>query len=99
MSLISIMKKSIIRLFKNSPASSGFLLLLAAFHLAGVKKLQTPLQEKKEVLIFIFVYLCIMAIWVFIVPKIEPQKKEKVTWCVVGLSVLLVTILAKIFIL
>lgn len=88
------MKKSILHVLRNSPASSGFLLLLILFRLTGVKVSPTSMQE----VCFFIVYFGIMSVWLFIVPKLAPQKREKMTWIVVGSSVLLLTLAAKIFI-
>lgn len=92
---IMLMKKIILnlfRLFKSSPTTSGFLLLMIVFHLAGVRS--SP-QSMLEVYLSL-IYICIMAICgFFIVPKIEQNKREKLTWCVVGLSIVLLTCIAK----
>lgn len=92
------MRNWIIKLLRNSPASSGFVLLLIALHFSGAKPLQMPLIEKKEIVICFFAYFCIMTAWLFIMPKVDQNKREKATWTIVGSSVLVLTILAKVFI-
>lgn len=94
------MKKSIINLFRKSPASMGLLSLLIALHLVGVKDLRTPMAEvSKDVLLIFGLYCGVMLLFVmFVLKKTEQQKREKLAWTVVASSVLFLTIIAKIFV-
>ena len=45
----------------------------------------------------LLVYCCVMAVFVmFVLPKIKQQNQEKVTWTVVLITVLVLTVIAKI---
>lgn len=94
------MKKAILNLFRSSPASIGLLSLLIALHLTGVKDLRTPMAEvSKDVLLIFCLYCCVMMFLVMFVRKLrKQQKREKIIWTVVVSTVLLLTIIAKVFI-
>lgn len=74
--------------------------MLLALHLTGVKDLRTSMVEIQDDLFLVFyLYVLGMLFFVmFLLPKVEPSKREKITWMVVVLSVLVLTIIAKIFI-
>lgn len=74
--------------------------MLLALHLTGVKDLRTSMVEMQDDLFLVFyLYVLGMLFFVmFLLPKVEPSKREKITWMVVVLSVLVLTIIAKIFI-
>ena len=78
----------------------GLLSLLIALHLVGVKDLRTPMAEvSKDVLLSFGLYCGVMLLFVmFVLKKTEQQKREKLAWTVVASSVLLLTIIAKIFV-
>lgn len=95
-----LMKNFIVNLFRKFPGCTGVLLLLLALHLTGVKDLRTSMVEIQDDLFLVFyLYVLGMLFFVmFLLPKVEPSKREKITWMVVVLSVLVLTIIAKIFI-
>ncbi len=94
------MTKFIIDLFRKFPVCTGLLLFLIILHLSGVKNLQTPIMAiQEELRLLLFLYCFIMALFMlFILPKIEPKKREKRTWQVVITSVLALSVIAKTFI-
>ena len=94
------MKKTILNLFRSSPASIGLLSLLIALHLTGVKDLRTPMAEvSKDVLLIFGLYCGVMLFLVMFIWKLgERQKREKMIWTVVVSTVLFLTIIAKVFI-
>ena len=94
------MKKFIIDFFREFPACTGLLSLLIALHLIGVKDLRTPIMAMQEGLLPVFyLYCCVILIFMlFILPKIEKQKRKKITWLVVVSSVIVSTVIAKILV-
>ncbi len=94
------MKKFIIDLFRKFPVCTGLLLFLIVLHLLDIKKLQTPMIAMAEDLSLLFFIYCFgMAFFMlFILPKTKPQKREKFTWLTVILSILVLSIVAKMLI-
>lgn len=94
------MKKHVLNLIRKSPASMGLLSLLITLHLVGVKDLRVPMITMQKDLLMIFgLYMGVMLFYVLcILPRIEREKREKITWLVVVSSVLILTIAAKIFV-
>ena len=94
------MKKFFINLFRNYPICTGLLSLLIALHVVGVKDLQTPLIAMNENLFpILFFYVSVMLCYMmFILPKINQEKREKATWLTVVFMVVILTIGAKFFI-
>ena len=86
--------KFFIDFFKNYPTSTGLLCLVIISHLAESDGAQTPiLSMPKEFLGVFFFYVMGMSIYMlFILPKIEEQKREKITWSVNIASVVVLTI-------
>jgi RsiW-degrading membrane proteinase PrsW (M82 family) len=89
--------KFIVKLFRNSPASTGLLSLFILLHLVGDKDFGAPMIATEGDVFAFLVYCCVMASLVlFILPRIKPQNKEKVTWTVVAVTVVVLTVIAKI---
>lgn len=75
----------------------GMLLLIITLHFVGVKEVQTPMMEQKNVFLICFLYCCVMVTSVFFVlPKKERHTREKIMWRIVIVSVFVLTIFAKI---
>lgn len=93
------MKNFIINFFRNYPVCTGLLLLLISLHLVGVKNLQTPLvaMQKNLFHLFFFYVVSMLGYMLFILPKIDSQKQEKITWIVIAVMVVVLTIIAKFF--
>lgn len=93
------MKNFIINFFRNYPVCTGLLLLLISLHLVGVKNLQTPLvaMQKNLFPLFFLYVVCMLNYMLFILPKINQQKREKITWIVIAVMVVVLTIIAKFF--
>lgn len=94
------MKKFVIDLFRHFPICTGLLGFLIALHIVGIKDLRTPMMEMQDDLWLLFALYCfvMMFFMLFILPKVERQKREKLTWSVVASNVVVLTIVAKIFI-
>ncbi len=94
------MKKFVVDFFRNYPVCTGLLSFLIALHLIGAKDLRTPIVAmNKDLFPLFFLYVFIMAFYMlFILPKTEQQKREKQTWLVVVVSIISLTIIAKIII-
>lgn len=93
------MKNFIINFFRNYPVCTGLLSLLITLHLVGVKNLQTPLvaMQKNLFPLFFFYVVSMLGYMLFILPKIDSQKQEKITWIVIAVMVVVLTIIAKFF--
>lgn len=94
------MKKFVVDFFRNYPVCTGLLSFLIALHLISAKDLRTPIVAmNKDLFPLFFLYVFIMAFYMlFILPKTEQQKREKQTWLVVVVSIISLTIIAKIII-
>ena len=94
------MKKFVVDFFRNYPVCTGLLSFLIALHLIGAKDLRTPIVAmNKDLFPLFFFFFFIMAFYMlFILPKTEQQKREKQTWLVVVVSIISLTIIAKIII-
>ena len=89
--------KFIVKLFRNSPASTGLLSLFILLYLVGAKDFGNPMVATEGDVFALLVYCCVMAgLVLFILPRIKPQNKEKVTWTVVAVTVVVLTVTAKI---
>lgn len=86
--------KFFIDFFKNYPTSTGLLCLVIISHLAESDGAQTSiLSMPKEFLGVFFFYVMGMSIYMlFILPKIEEQKREKITWSVNIASVVVLAV-------
>lgn len=89
--------KFIINFFRKSPASTGLLSLFILLYLVGGKDFGAPMVATEGDVFALLVYCCVMAVFVmFVLPKIKQQNQEKVTWTVVLITVLVLTVIAKI---
>ena len=83
------MKKFFINLFRGNPTTTGFLILLVLQYLLDMQKNWFPV---------LFFYFCSVIFYmVCILPKIEPQKREKKTWLLIASLVVFLTIIEKFF--
>lgn len=83
--------KFFIDFFRNYPTCTGLLCLVIIFHLAQSDGFETSiLSIPKEFLGVFFFYVFVMLFYMmFILPHIQQQKREKVTWSVNIASVVL----------
>ena len=83
------MKKFFINLFRGHPSCTGLLFLLILRNFAAVEKDWIPV---------FFLYVCMMfAYMVYMYPKVEPEKREKITWIIVAVTVAVLSIIAIFF--
>lgn len=96
------MKNFIVDFFKKSPACTGLVTLIIALHLTGVKDISNPLVEMSDGLLLIFlVYsaiVLVLGIALECLPQLNSEKGKKIIWAVIMTSILLLTIIAKIFV-
>lgn len=89
--------KFIVNFFRKSPASTGLLSLFILLYIVGAKDFSTPMIATEGDIFAFVVYCCVMAgLVLFVLPRIKPQNKEKVTWTVVAVTVVVLTVIAKI---
>lgn len=86
--------KFFIGFFRQYPTSTGLLCLILISHLFESKDTQTPLLAlpKDFIPVFFFYVMGMFIYMLFILPQIEAQKREKETWIVVAISVVVSTI-------
>ena len=86
--------KDFIDLFRRFPTLTGLLCLVIVSHLTEPKDLRTPILAMPENLMpLFFLYVFGMLFYMLmILPKIELQQREKVTWLVVATSVVVLTL-------
>lgn len=86
--------KFFIGFFRQYPTSTGLLCLILISHLFESKDTQTPLLAlpKDFIPVFFFYVMGMFIYMLFILPQIEAQKREKETWIVVAISVVVLTI-------
>ena len=85
--------KNFIGLFRQYPSCTGLLCLILISHLFEPKDAQTPLlaMPKEFIPIFFFYVIGMLIYMLFILPQIEAQKREKITWHVVASSIIVLT--------
>lgn len=86
--------KFFIGFFRQYPSCTGLLCLILISHLFESKDTQTPLlaMPKDFIPVFFFYVMGMLIYMLFILPQIEAQKREKETWIVVAISVVVLTI-------
>ncbi|MBO7097991.1 MAG: hypothetical protein J6W11_05085 [Alphaproteobacteria bacterium] len=94
------MKKFVIGVFRNYPICTGLLCLILLSHIIGPKNLQKPiLSMPTEYLPIYFFYVISMLFYMlFVLRTIEQSKREKITWGIVALNVIVLAIAVMIFI-
>ena len=80
------MKNFFIYLFRGNPFATGLLVLFILKYLLEI--------QKNWCLMMVFYVCCVVGYMLFILPKIEQQKREKTTWLVVALLVVISTSVA-----
>jgi len=86
--------KFFIDLFRKFPVCTGLLCLVVISNLTESKDLQTPILSMQKDLLPIF-FLYTLGMWfymMFVLPSIPPQKREKTTWLLVVIGVVVLTI-------
>ena len=87
--------KIITDLFRKYPSCTGLLCLILLSHLMEPKDLHTPiLSMPEEFLPVFFLYVMGMLCYMlFVLPGIQSKNREKITWIVVLISIVILTVL------
>jgi len=93
------MKKFIIGFFREFPTCTGLLLLLISCHFLGIKDFTEPWAKAPKVFWdIIIIYLLVAYIFItFCIQNLEASMRERATWIVILISVIVLVTLAKLF--